>query len=746
MSRYGALFGSDAAAPPAAPQAAPTAYRLLFVDDEINVLSALRRLFRGRNYEIDFAQSASEALAKLDQKTYHLVMSDFRMPGMNGADLLREVRKRHPDALRLMLTGYGETDAVMGAISEGAVYRFILKPWNDDDLRLTVALALEQFELVQRNRQLEQQNQEQERDLEALNRLMNSNRSQLAIMLHKKGLLNARQLQQLHAELERHKTPVARELHTRQWISDVQIHQILVKELLFEAVDLSEVQPPIDALTLVPVSVCQRQWVLPVRLQGKRLTLAMVDPMDVGLLEELKFTTGCVIEPVVVSVSAMEIALRRIYGDTQHDFKDLATAVGSDDPYEGIEILLEDEDQNESIERLLSSSSEPPAIRLVNAILLEGLRLSASDIHIQPRSKHVVIRYRIDGVLADKIQIPLSLHASVVSRIKVMSELDIAERRRPQDGRITVRSSMRTADLRISTLPTLNGEKIVMRVLDREGAPQSVDVLALSEANRRRLLHAIAKPQGLILATGPTGSGKTTTLYALLQHEATPQKNYVTVEDPVESFVDMAGQVSVRERLGLNFAAVLRAILRQDPDVILLGEIRDGETAEVALHAAMTGHLVLSTLHTNSAVATVARLLDLGIKPFLLASALEAIVAQRLVRRICVQCKEETPASAELLHQLGPSFADPALKTYRGRGCRACNQGYAGRVGLHEVLLLNEDLRDAIFEGVSAKRLSALAQEHGMSTLIDDGREKVHMGLTTVEELLRVLGPQVSSA
>nr|WP_297356174.1 ATPase, T2SS/T4P/T4SS family [uncultured Caldimonas sp.] len=745
MSRYDALFGGNAAADTAAAAKppAPSGYRLLFVDDEANVLSSLHRIFRGRNYVIEVAQSAREALQKLEQGQFHLVMTDFRMPGTNGADLLREVRKRYPDVLRLMLTAHGETDAVMGAISEGAVYRFILKPWNDDDLRLTVALALEQYELIQRNRQLEAQTREQGRDLEALNRLMTSNRSQLAIMLHKKGLLNSRQLQQIHAEFELRKTPVVRQLHDKQWVPEAQIQQILTKELLFEPVDLAEVQPPAEALSLVPATVCQRQWVLPVRLHGKRITLAMTDPMDLGLIEELKFSTGCTIEPVVVTPSAMEATLQRVFGGVQHDFRELATTIGTDDPYEGIEIVLDEDELDESIERLLSGSSEPPAIRLVNAILLEGLRLRASDIHIQPRSKYVVIRYRIDGVLADKIQIPLNLHPSVVSRIKVMAELDIAERRRPQDGRITVRSSLRTADLRISTLPTLNGEKIVMRVLDREGAPQSIDVLGLSDINRKRLLHAIAKPQGLILATGPTGSGKTTTLYALLQHEATPEKNYITVEDPVEAFVDMAGQVPVRERLGLNFATVLRAILRQDPDVILLGEIRDGETAEVALHAAMTGHLVLSTLHTNSAVATVARLLDLGIKPFLLASALEAIVAQRLVRRICPHCREDAPASPTVLAQLGPLFTEPGLKTYRGRGCRRCSHGYAGRVGLHEVLLLDEDLRDAIFEGASVKRLCALARERGMLTLLDDGREKVHAGHTTPDELLRVLGPQV---
>jgi type II secretory ATPase GspE/PulE/Tfp pilus assembly ATPase PilB-like protein/DNA-binding NarL/FixJ family response regulator len=752
VSRYAGLFSSGGAAArtqpevlaPAAAAAAPR-YRLLFVDDEPGVLGALKRVFRQQDYEIHTAGGADAALELLAGQSFHLVMTDFRMPGMDGAALLREVRKRQPQALRLMLTAHGETEAVMGAIQEGAVYRFTLKPWNDDDLRLTVALALERYELLERNRTLEAESRERGRDLELLGRLMGSSRSQLGIALHKKGLLNTRQLQQLHADAEKRHQPLVRLLEESRWIDERQVHALLTRELLFTPIDLAELQPPVAALALVPAALCQRNWVLPVALQGKRLTLAMADPMDRGLIDELQFSTGCQIEPVVDRMPALVAALERCFGVPPEGFADLVTTIDSGDPFEGIEIVIDDAEGEESVEALLAGSSEPPAMRLVNALILEGLRLGASDIHIQPRSKQVTIRYRVDGVLVDKIHAPLSLLPAVVSRIKVMAELDIAERRRPQDGRITVRTSLRTADLRISTLPTLNGEKIVMRVLDRDGAPKTLDSLHLSDLNRRRLLNSITRPQGLILATGPTGSGKTTTLYALLQHNATPQKNYITVEDPVEAFVDMAGQVSVRERLGLSFAKVLRAMLRQDPDVILLGEIRDGETAEVALHAAMTGHLVLSTLHTNSAAATVARLIDLGAKPFLLASALEAIVAQRLVRRLCEHCREPAPPAAEQLDLLGPDFVVDSRHTYRAVGCARCHQGYAGRVGLHEVLTVDDDLRDAIFDGASGKRLLGIARGKGMATLLEDGSAKVQQGLTSVDELLRVLGSQVSA-
>ncbi|WP_443192249.1 ATPase, T2SS/T4P/T4SS family [Pseudomonas indica] len=739
--RYASLFVSDS--PDEKPVETPAApYKLLLVDDEPGILAALRRVFQRENYELHFARNASEALKILEAKPVELIISDFMMPGMNGSELLSQVRERWPDTIRIMLTGHANTDAVLGSIKDGAVYRFILKPWNDDDLRLTIALALEQYELMQRNRALEQENKKQHRDLETLAKLSVTNRSQLAILLHKKGLLNAQQIQQLHKEMQTHKTSVLRQLMQHDWVSPQKIHQLLREDMMFEEIDLREFQVDPPLLALIPQAVCTRQLVLPLRVVGKRLRLAMADPMDMGLIEELGFMSGYSIHPLLCEVGQMQDKLKELFGESGPQLDDLATVVGSSDPYEGIEIVLDDDEAPESLEQLLGSSEEPPAIRLVNAIILEALRLGASDIHIHPRTKNVSVRYRIDGVLQDKIQIPSNLLMSVVSRIKVMAELDITERRRPQDGRITVKTPMRIVDLRISTLPTINGEKIVMRVLERQSAAQSLEDLGLSPHNLRRLLYVVSKPQGIILATGPTGSGKTTTLYALLQHEASSEKNYVTIEDPVEFHVDLAGQVPVRERIGLSFASILRAILRQDPDVILLGEIRDEETADVAFHAALTGHLVFSTLHTNSAAATVARLLDLGLKPYVLASALEAIIAQRLVRRICRHCREEIPPPVALLERLGPNFLAPDLRFYRGRGCNQCHQGYKGRIGIHEVLTMNDTLRDAITRGASATQLQAIAREQGMTTLLDDAHDKLQQGLITAEEVLRLLGPQ----
>ncbi|MFO7527399.1 MAG: ATPase, T2SS/T4P/T4SS family [Marinobacter sp.] len=742
--RYASLFyGNDTDKHPDSKPAEKSApYRLLLVDDEPNILASLRRVFQRENYELLFARSADEALKILEKQPVELIMTDFMMPGMNGSELLRDVRERWPQTIRIMLTGHANTDAVMGSIKDGAVYRFILKPWNDDDIRLTIALALEQYELMQRNRSLEQQTQKQGRDLETISKLTATNRSQLAILLHKKGWLNPQQIQQLHREMQSQKTPVVRQLLKHDWVDFQKVFELLRDEMLFEEVDLREFQPDLSLLSLIPQKICTRQLVLPLRVSGQRLRLAMVDPMDINLIDELGFMTGYTVHPLLCETSQMQAKLAEIFGDT-NDLEDITTKVGSDDPYEGIEIVLDEDTDQESLEQLLGSSEEPPAIRLVNAIILEALRLGASDIHIHPRTKSLVVRYRIDGVLQDKIHIPTNLLMSVVSRIKVMAELDITERRRPQDGRITVKTPMRIVDLRISTLPTINGEKVVMRVLERQSSAQSLEDLGLSQHNLARLKHVIAKPQGIILATGPTGSGKTTTLYALLQHNASPERNYVTIEDPVEFHVDMAGQVPVKDRIGLDFASVLRAILRQDPDVILLGEIRDEETADVAFHAAMTGHLVYSTLHTSSAAATVARLLDLGLKPFVLASALEAIIAQRLVRRICTHCREETERPTEALEQLGPQFLSEELRFYRGRGCEKCHKGYKGRVAIHEVLTMNEELRIAITEGASAMQIETLAREKGMMVLLDDALEKLRDGLTTADEILRLLGPQV---
>ncbi len=740
-SNYASLFTGAAPAENATESPANTGYRILLVDDEENVLKAIQRVFRQENYTVITAASGQAALDLLRKEQFHLIISDHMMPGMTGAELLKQVKVLKPEVIRIMLTGHADTTAVMGAINEGAVYKFILKPWNDDDLRVTVALALEQYDLIQKNKSLQQDNAKKSKEITALAKLTVNNRSQLAIMLNKKNLLNSQQVQELYRLQQQKKEPIIKLLLERDWVSEKVIRDILHKELMIEEVSLAEFQIDVAIASLIPRSFCERQLVVPLRLEGKRLLLALADPMDTGLLDDLRFVSGLEIQAVMANVASIKTKLAEMYGG-EVDFKDMETLVGNVDPYESIEIVIE-EDDIESLEDLLRGTDEPPAIRLVNAVIGEAIRLGASDIHIQPRTKSVMVRYRIDGVLVDKIQIPTQLLQSFVSRLKVMAEMDISERRRPQDGRISVKTPMKIVDLRISTLPTINGEKVVMRILDRNSPIASLDALGFSTSDLAKILNMVDKPQGLILATGPTGSGKTTTLYALLQHHATPTKNYVTIEDPVEYYMDQAGQVLIKEKIGMTFPVVLRAILRQDPDVILLGEIRDFETAEVAFHAALTGHSVFSTLHTNSAVATISRLFDLGLKPYVVASALEGVIAQRLVRKICEHCREPDNDSHAVLARMGPLFTQSAINTFKGKGCEHCHgSGYSGRIGLYEVLTFTDRMRHLIGSGGSIMDISNLAQEMGTSSLIQDGRDKVNQGLTTVEELLRVLGPQ----
>ncbi len=496
-----------------------------------------------------------------------------------------------------------------------------------------------------------------------------------------------------------------------------------------------------SVIKIIPADIARKYTIFPVAKTGATVTVAMIDPTNVFAMDDVKFMTGYKVEPVVASETAIRGAIDRYYGSThaielKKVMEDLSEEGGSD-----LEVLEEEEDLD--LATLEEESEQAPVVKLVNLILTDAIKRGASDIHIEPYEKDYRVRYRIDGILYEMMRPPLKLKEAITSRCKIMARLDIAEKRLPQDGRIKIKTKIsgKTKDLdyRVSVLPTLFGEKIVMRLLDKDKLMLDMTKLGFEAESLRKFETAILKPYGMVLVTGPTGSGKTNTLYSALSRINTPEVNIMTAEDPVEFNLSGINQVQTREQIGLNFAAALRSFLRQDPNIILVGEIRDFETAEVAIKAAMTGHLVLSTLHTNDAPSTINRLMNMGIEPFLVATSVHLIVAQRLVRRICTFCKEPMEMPPAALVSTGFSEHEArTLKLFRGRGCERCNNtGYKGRLGLYEVLDVDDEMREMVLSGASSFELRNKAVQAGMMTLRMSGLQKVRDGVTTVEEIVR---------
>jgi general secretion pathway protein E len=484
----------------------------------------------------------------------------------------------------------------------------------------------------------------------------------------------------------------------------------------------------------VPISFSKKHRIVPVKMEGSTLTAAAVDPLHHEPLDDLRLILGCRDIRVVLS-GEREVgrAINRFYEQ------------GADTPEEMIQSLdTEISDrilhELEETEDLLDVSDEAPVIRLVNLVLFQAVKERASDIHIEPFQKELKVRYRIDGILYNRLSPPKRYQPAIVSRLKVMAKLDIAEKRLPQDGRIPIKIADQDIDIRISIIPTTYGERVVLRLLDKSSAHFGLEEIGLSADQLKTLEELIRRPNGILFVTGPTGSGKTTTLYAALSRINSPDKNIVTIEDPVEYQLFGIAQIQVNPKIGLTFAHGLRSILRHDPDVILVGEVRDVETAEIAIQAAMTGHLVFSTLHTNDAASAVTRLTDMGIEPFRSASVIRAIAAQRLVRVLCPECKEEYTPEAEALRDAGLAPAQiQGKKVYRGRGCPACaGTGYRGRTAIYEILRVSETIRQLIMKKVDSATIARKALEEGMKDLREDGAEKVLAGITTLEELVRV--------
>src|SRR5687767_13627442 len=551
------------------------------------------------------------------------------------------------------------------------------------------------------------------------------------------------------------------------YVKDEEITALLSKQYGVPSIALNQFEIDPAVIKLVPAETARKYQIVPLSRAGAMLTIAMTDPTNVFAMDDVKFMTGYNVEPVVASETAVLDSIEKYYGvatgvperkpgsggpvvqepagesaldAAARSLADLPTMLGDANAAD-VEVL---EDMEEiSAEMLARQGEEAPVIKLVNVVLMSAISKGASDIHIEPYEKEYRVRYRIDGILYNIMAPPLKMRDAITSRVKIMAKLDIAEKRLPQDGRIKIRFSdngqAKDIDFRVSCLPTLFGEKIVMRLLDKGKLMLDMTKLGFEQESLKKLETQIMKPWGMVLVTGPTGSGKTNTLYSSISKVNTSETNIMTAEDPVEFNLLGVNQVQVRESIGLNFAAALRSFLRQDPNIILVGEIRDFETAEIAVKAALTGHLVLSTLHTNDAPSTINRLMNMGIEPFLVASSLNLVCAQRLVRRICKNCVEPNPTPAAALTQAGFSPADAKkVVPNKGKGCEKCNNtGFKGRVGLYEVMEVTEELRELILVGASSLELRRKAVEEGMLTLRMSGLEKVKEGVTTIDEVVR---------
>ncbi len=565
-------------------------------------------------------------------------------------------------------------------------------------------------------------------------------------------------------------------------VSDDVITAVLARQYGVPSINLELFQIDSTVIKLISHEVALKYSVLPISKVGATLTLAMADPTNVFAMDDIKFMTGFNVEPVIAAESSIQLAIGKYYiGSTEIDIFDAAFAAEAEtvakngrngykkngtnpavtaeklndadldvslekfqfdgSETEDFEVL----DDNEEIDlaALARASEDAPVVRLVNVLMVDSLRRGASDIHVEPYEKDFRIRFRIDGILYDVMHPPLKIRDPLISRLKIIAKLDISEKRLPQDGRIKIKVKIdnrsRELDFRVSTLPTLFGEKVVLRLLDKEKLMLDMTKLGFEPESLDKFKRAIANPYGMVLVTGPTGSGKTNTLYSALQSLNTPETNIMTAEDPVEFNLQGINQVQMKEQIGLNFATALRSFLRQDPNIVLVGEIRDFETAEIAIKAALTGHLVLSTLHTNDAPSTVSRLVNMGIEPFLVATSVNIIQAQRLIRRICSDCKEEVSVPHDALDKVGFS-AEVArnLTLYKGRGCQTCNNtGYKGRVGLYEVMEVTDELRELIIIGASAMELRRKAIDLGMITLRESGLCKIRDGITSIEEVVK---------
>jgi type IV pilus assembly protein PilB len=564
----------------------------------------------------------------------------------------------------------------------------------------------------------------------------------LGDLLVKEKVITPEQLEQATKLQKEAHLRLASALVKLGFLSDEDVTNFLSRQYGVPAINLSyfEIDPAV--VKLIPYETAKRYQILPLSRVGASLTIAMVDPTNVFAMDDIKFMTGFNIEPVVASESSIIEGIDKAYGTSKEE--ELEQVMQSmNDIGDAADVEVQAEEQQMELAELERAADEAPIVKLVNLVLTDAVKRGASDIHMEPYEKEFRVRFRIDGILQAIMNPPLKLKDAITSRLKIMAKLDISEKRLPQDGRIMLKMQIggkkKQLDFRVSTLPTLWGEKIVLRLLDKENLRLDMTKLGFEPESLVKFEKAILKPYGMVLVTGPTGSGKTNTLYSSISRLNQVDTNIMTAEDPVEFQLGGVNQVQMKEQIGLNFAAALRAFLRQDPNIILVGEIRDFETAEIAIKAALTGHLVLSTLHTNGAPETITRLMNMGIEPFLVATSVHLICAQRLIRRICKDCAEPVEVPVQTLIEEG--FSPEEAKTVqiiKGKGCATCNKtGYKGRCGLYEVMEVDDEIRELVLVGASALELKKKAIEQGMITLRRSGLIKVAQGMTTLEEVAR---------
>jgi type IV pilus assembly protein PilB len=555
----------------------------------------------------------------------------------------------------------------------------------------------------------------------------------LGEILLREGLVTREQLGQALIEQKNTKHRLGYVLVKLGLVQELEITKVLARQYRMPAVDLTRFEVDPKIIKLVPAEMATKSIVLPLKREGRTLTIAMADPTDHGLLEDLKFITRFDLFPVIAGEYTLRNLIEKHYESSDQQLQSLLKDM--EDSGEDVEVVEEQEDETATQAQI----DDAPVVKLINGLLTDAVKRGASDIHIEPFEHEIRVRYRIDGALLEIMKPPLKMKAALTSRVKILSQLNIAERRVPQDGRLKLKMGSRVIDFRVSTLPVLFGEKIVLRILDKGNLTLDLTKFGFEEKAERDLMKAILNPYGMVLVTGPTGSGKTTTLYSALSRINTTEVNIMTAEDPVEYNLMGINQVLVRTEIGLTFAAALKAFLRQDPNIIMIGEIRDLETGGIAIKAALTGHLVLSTLHTNDAPSTITRMIDMGIEAFNVASAVNLVVAQRLVRRICKDCKAEHKYTDVELSALGTDLESlRTIKFMKGTGCDTCSgTGYKGRAGLYEVMSMSPELRRMILRGASVADIQTQAVADGMLTLRMDGMKKVGRGVTTLEEVVK---------